>query len=71
MAQYEELYIEQGSTFQYSITLSNPAGGSFDLTSYTVRSQLRRGYKSVSSIDFVIRCPNRGDGEILLNLTML
>jgi hypothetical protein len=69
MAQYEELYIEQGSTFQYSITLSNPAGGSFDLTSYTVRSQLRRSYKSVTAVDFVITYPNRAGGQILLNLT--
>jgi hypothetical protein len=69
MAQYEELYIEQGSTFQYIITLSNPSGGAFDLTSYTARSQLKRSYKSVSAIDFTITYPNRTGGQIQLNLT--
>lgn len=69
MAQYEELYIEQGSTFQYIITLANPAGGAFNLTSYTARSQLRRSYKSVSAVDFTITYPDRAGGQIQLNLT--
>lgn len=69
MAQYEELYIDQGSTFQYVVTLANPAGGSFDLTSYTARAQLRRSYKSVSAVDFTISYPDRPGGKIQIYLT--
>lgn len=69
MAQYEELYIDQGSTFQYKVTLSNPLGGAFDLTSYDARAQLRRSYKSSSAVDFTISYPDRAGGEIQLYLT--
>lgn len=69
MAQYEELYIDQGSTFQYTITLANPLGGGFDLTSYETRAQLKRSYKSLTAVDFVVSYPDRTAGAFQLNLT--
>jgi hypothetical protein len=70
MAQYDELYIDQGSTFDYTIELDNPLGGDFNLTSYDVRASLRRSYKSSVATSFVISFPEgKSAGRIKLNLT--
>ena len=69
MSQYEELYIDQGSTFQYIITLSNPSGGSFDLTSYDARASLKRSYKSSTSTNFTVTYLDSATGRIQIYLT--
>ena len=70
MAQYDELYIDQGSTFDYTIELDNPLGGDFDLTSYDVRASPRRSYKSSTATDFTVTFPDgKSAGKIKLSLT--
>lgn len=70
MAQYDELYIDQGSTFDYTIEMDNPLGGDFNLTSYDVRASLRRSYKSLTATPFVVSFPEgRSAGKIKLSLT--
>lgn len=54
MAQIEELYIDQNSSFEYLVEIDNPTGGNFDLTSYPAKAQLRRSYKTTSKVDFAV-----------------
>jgi hypothetical protein len=37
-----DLFVEQGSTFSYTLTLNDDQGNPIDLTGYTARMQLRR-----------------------------
>lgn len=48
-AGYQELYIEQGTTFTAQITLDDDMGDPFDLTNYTVTSQARKSYYSANA----------------------
>lgn len=48
-AGYQELYIEQGTTFTTQITLDDNMGGAFNLTGYTVASQARKSYYSANA----------------------
>lgn len=45
-AGYSELFMEQGATFNTSITLDDVAGEAFNLVSYTASSQMRKSYYS-------------------------
>lgn len=45
-AGYTELFLEQGSSFNTSITLDDVAGESFNLATYTASSQMRKSYYS-------------------------
>jgi hypothetical protein len=45
-AGYSELFLEQGASFNTSITLDDVAGEAFDLTGYTASSQMRKSYYS-------------------------
>jgi hypothetical protein len=53
MATYSNLFIDQGSDFNFSVDLTS-AAGSVDLTSYTGRGQLRKSYTSSTAVDFTI-----------------
>lgn len=55
MATTKNLFIDQGSTFSYSITATDENGTALSITSgsgYTASGQLRRSYYSVSSVAF-------------------
>jgi hypothetical protein len=45
-AGYSELFLEQGATFNTSITLDDVSGQSFNLVNYTATSQMRKSYYS-------------------------
>ena len=45
-AGYSELFLEQGASFNTSITLDDVAGAAFNLASYTASSQMRKSYYS-------------------------
>lgn len=53
MATYSNLFIDQGSDFNFRVDLTT-AAGSVDLTSYTGRGQLRKSYTSSTAVDFTI-----------------
>ena len=70
MALYEELQIDQASTFEYTVTLSNPNGTGFDLTSYTATGRLKRSYSSSTAVDFNISYSTPAtDGKVRLYLS--
>ena len=45
-AGYSELFLEQGASFNTSITLDDVNGEAFNLQSYTASSQMRKSYYS-------------------------
>ena len=72
MAIYEELEIDQGSTFRYEIILTEKDGTPSNLTSYTVKSEIRKNYKSLTvSGEFTTEFTEANPllGKIILSLT--
>lgn len=54
MADFVELTIEQGATFNTEVTINDANGLPKNLTGYTVRSQIRKSYYSTTAINFSI-----------------
>jgi hypothetical protein len=53
MAKIQNLVMDQGSTFSQDISVDSAATGlNYDLSGYTVRAQMRRGYTSSVSYPF-------------------
>ena len=69
MATIQNLYIDQGTTYSLSITLSDQFGDVKDLTEYTVAAQLRKSYYSSTSTNFTAEVSAPTDGEITISLT--
>ncbi|NBO69837.1 hypothetical protein EBV26_05035 [bacterium] len=69
MATIQNLYIDQGTTYSLSITVSDQNGDVKDLTDYAVRGQLRKSYYSSTSTSFTATASSPLDGEITISLT--
>lgn len=48
MALYEELEMDQGSTFRYQVDLKTSSGNPYNLEGVTITSQIRKTYRSAS-----------------------
>ena len=62
-AGYQDLFIEQGTTFNTEITLDDVNGTAMNLSNFTVSSQARKSYYSSSAtivFDASISDPNNG-----------
>jgi len=58
-AGYSELFLEQGASFNTSITLDDVAGEAFNLVNYTASSQMRKSYySSNAAATFVVSTGN-------------
>lgn len=67
-AGYQELFIEQGATFNTEITLDDSSGAPFNLTNFTVASQARKSYSSSTiAINFQTSVANANNGVIALS----
>jgi hypothetical protein len=68
-AAYQELFLEQGTTFTTNITLDDIDGVPFDLTGVTAKSQIRKSYYSANTTaEFSVIINTPSDGTILLLL---
>lgn len=68
MAIKANLVIDQGTTFTATIDVTDANNVVFDLTGYTVKSQMRKNYAS-STADATFTCTHDDDGgEITLTL---
>jgi hypothetical protein len=68
-AAYQELFLEQGSTFNTNITLDDINGVPYDLTGVTAKSQIRKSYYSANTTaDFSVSINIPTSGVILLSL---
>lgn len=67
MATYSNLYIDQGSDFDFTVDLSTTTG-TLNLTNYTSRGQIRKSYFSTNSVSFDISI-NVSESELNASLT--
>lgn len=70
MAAYSELYMDQGTTFNNIINISDDiTNANINVYGYTVTSQLRRSYYSQNSTaNLVCTVTNPNTGEITMSL---
>ena len=68
MATTSNLVIDQGTTFNAIITLTNQDGTAINLTGYTVKSQFRKSYQSSSATNFVATIYSTNPGKVQLSL---
>lgn len=52
MAQYTDIFVDQGSNLSLQIPVLNPDGLPKNLSGFVARGQVRRSYTSTSSLDF-------------------
>lgn len=67
-AAYQNLYLEQGTTFTTTITIDDVYGDVFDLTGYTASSQMRKSYYSSNAAATFQTTINIGQGTITLDM---
>lgn len=67
-AAYQNLYIEQGTTFSTTITLDDVYGDIYDLTGYTANSQIRKSYYSSNATATFAASINPSHGTVTLSL---
>ena len=68
-AAYSNLYIEQGTSFSTTITIDDIYGDVFDLTNFSVNSQVRKSYYSANTTAIFETSINSNDGSITLSLS--
>jgi len=70
MAAYIELYMDQGATFNNSITLVNDTTNTaINVSGYTIRSQMRKSYYSANATaTFVCNISDSANGIITMGL---
>jgi len=69
MAQIQNIYIDQGTTFSLSLAVNDQNGDLKDLTGYTVAAQMRRSYYTNTAINFTAAVSLPEDGEVTILLT--
>jgi hypothetical protein len=67
-AAYANLYLEQGTTFSTTIQIDDVYGSDYDLTGFSVRSQVRKSYYSANATATFSSSVNANTGTITLTL---
>lgn len=68
MATKANIYIDQGSTFSTTVTITDINGDPIDLTGYTGAGQMRKSYTSSTAYNFTISVGNTS-GVVTLSMT--
>mgnify|MGYP003704480047 CR=1 FL=1 len=68
MATKANLLIDQGTTFNTVIALTDENGDTFDLTTYTGRAEIRKHYTSTNAVSFGVTLGGN-TGTVTLSLT--
>ena len=69
MAEFVELTIDQGATFNTVITINDGTGVGQNLVVYVARSQMRKSYYSSSKSSFNVTVSTPNIGEITMAMT--
>jgi hypothetical protein len=69
MAQIQNIYIDQGTTFSLSLVVNDQNGDLKDLSDYTAAAQMRKSYYTNTSINFTAEISLPEDGEVTISLT--
>jgi hypothetical protein len=67
-AGYTELFLEQGATFNTTITLDDVSGTAMNLVGYTASSQMKKSYYSSNSSATFNATTGGVNGTVTLNL---
>ena len=70
-AGYQNLLIEQGSSFATTITLDDVTGATYNLYHYYASSQIRKSYYSTTANSFTATVTGTANGEITLSMTVM
>lgn len=68
MATISNLYIDAGSDYSSIVTVAAANGGPLNLSAYTVKSQMRRSFKSSVAFNFEATIANAAAGQIRIVL---
>ena len=68
MASKANIVIDQGTTFNTTITLTDDLGNAIDLTGQTAYGQVRKWYTSSTSYSFTITIPTPSSGIIYVSM---
>jgi hypothetical protein len=68
-AAYQNLYIEQGTSFSTTITLDDVYGDIYDLTGYTANSQIRKSYYSSNATAAFLAIVDANTGTVSLSMS--
>lgn len=69
MAQIQNIYIDQGTTFSLSLIVSDQNGDPKDLSDYTAAAQMRKSYYTNTAINFDADITLPLDGEVTISLS--
>ena len=69
MAEFVELTIDQGATFNTVINVNDGTGSPQNLVGYTARSQMRRSYYTSSYKEFQVSVSTPALGEITMSMS--
>ena len=69
MAAFSEIVIEQGATFNTTITVEDTAGAAINLYGYTANSMMRKSYYSSSATTITSTVTGTANGEITLTVS--
>lgn len=69
MSTISNLYVDQGSLFRNSVTVTRASGDPLPLTNYTAASQMRKSYNSSVGYSLNATITDAAAGKIRLELT--
>jgi len=65
---YQELFLEQGTTFNTLISLDDVFGDTYNLYNYSASSEMRKSYYSSNATTVFSTTVDDNNGEIRINL---
>jgi hypothetical protein len=69
-AGYQNLLIEQGTSYSTTITLDDTNGNIYNLSNYYAESQIRKSYYSANTAGvFNVTIPSVSSGQIVISMT--
>lgn len=68
MAAFTEIVIEQGATFETTVTVNDIYNNAVNLANYSTESQMRKSYTSSTSYIINTSITDAGQGEITLSI---
>lgn len=69
MADFVELTLDQGATFNSIITVRDDNGVAQNLVGYDARSQMRKSYYSSTKKEFTVTLTQPANGQITMSMT--
>ncbi len=69
MATVANIYIDEGTNFSNTITVTGADGNALTLTSYTTASQMRKSYASSTAYNLNATISDAANGKVNISLT--